>query len=64
MSDVVIKAENIGKKYTIGHQAERGGYTSLRDVLMQMMAISRIGYWRRLELRLSSSRNRSSKYTF
>jgi lipopolysaccharide transport system ATP-binding protein len=47
MSDVVIKAENIGKKYTIGHQAERGGYTSLRDVLMQMMAISRIGYWRR-----------------
>jgi len=62
MSDVVIKAENIGKKYTIGHQAERGGYTSLRDVLMQMMAISRIGYWRRLGLRLSSSRNRS-KYT-
>lgn len=34
MSDVVIKAENIGKKYTIGHQAERGGYTSLRDVLI------------------------------
>jgi len=35
MSDVVIKAENLGKKYTIGHQAENGGYTSLRDVLMQ-----------------------------
>ena len=35
MSDVVIKAENIGKKYVIGHQAERGGYTALRDVLMQ-----------------------------
>ena len=34
MSDVVIKAENIGKMYTIGHQAERGGYTSLRDVMM------------------------------
>ena len=35
MSDIVIKAENIGKKYVIGHQAERGGYTALRDVLMQ-----------------------------
>jgi lipopolysaccharide transport system ATP-binding protein len=35
MSDIVIKSENIGKKYIIGHQAERGGYTSLRDVLMQ-----------------------------
>ena len=35
MSDIVIKAENLGKKYVIGHQAERGGYTALRDVLMQ-----------------------------
>src|SRR5450830_1887710 len=35
MTDIVIKAENLGKKYVIGHQAERGGYTSLRDVLMQ-----------------------------
>ena len=35
MSDIVIKAENLGKKYTIGHQAERGGYKALRDVLMQ-----------------------------
>ena len=35
MPDIVIKAENIGKMYTIGHQAERGGYTSLRDVLTQ-----------------------------
>ena len=35
MYDIVIKAEKIGKKYVIGHQAERGGYTSLRDVLMQ-----------------------------
>jgi hypothetical protein len=26
MNDIVIKAENLGKKYTIGHQAERGGY--------------------------------------
>ena len=35
MSDIVIKAENLGKKYTIGHQAENGRYTALRDVLMQ-----------------------------
>ncbi len=35
MSDIVIKAENLGKKYVIGHQAQRGGYTALRDVLMQ-----------------------------
>jgi len=35
MSDIVIKAENLGKKYTIGHQAERGSYVALRDVLMQ-----------------------------
>jgi predicted AAA+ superfamily ATPase len=35
MSDIVIKAENLGKKYVIGHQAERGGYTALHDVLMQ-----------------------------
>ena len=25
MSDVVIKAENLGKKYTIGHQLSRAG---------------------------------------
>jgi lipopolysaccharide transport system ATP-binding protein len=35
MSDIVIKAENLGKKYLIGHQAEKSGYTALRDVLMQ-----------------------------
>ena len=35
MSEIVIKTENLGKKYVIGHQAERGGYTALRDVLMQ-----------------------------
>jgi lipopolysaccharide transport system ATP-binding protein len=34
MNDTVIRAENISKKYIIGHQAERGGYTALRDVLM------------------------------
>ena len=35
MSDIVIKAENLGKKYLIGHQTNRGGYTALRDILMQ-----------------------------
>jgi lipopolysaccharide transport system ATP-binding protein len=35
MTDIVIKAENLGKMYTIGHQAERSGYMALRDVLMQ-----------------------------
>jgi lipopolysaccharide transport system ATP-binding protein len=35
VSDIVIKAENLGKKYTIGHQAEKGRYLALRDVLVQ-----------------------------
>ncbi|MFH1883220.1 MAG: polysaccharide ABC transporter ATP-binding protein [Planctomycetota bacterium] len=35
MSDIVIKAENLGKKYVIGHRAENGRYVALRDVLMQ-----------------------------
>ena len=35
MNDTIIKAENLGKKYVIGHQAERGDYTLFRDVLMQ-----------------------------
>ena len=34
MSDVIIRAENLGKKYTIGHQAENGRYATLRDVLV------------------------------
>jgi len=34
MSDIVIKAENLGKMYTIGHQAENARYEALRDVLM------------------------------
>ena len=33
MSDVVIRAEGLGKKYVIGHQGESERYTSLRDVL-------------------------------
>ena len=35
MSDVIIKAENLGKKYTIGHHTNSGSYTALRDVWMQ-----------------------------
>lgn len=35
MSDIVIKAENLSKKYIIGHQLQQGSYTALRDVLMQ-----------------------------
>jgi len=35
MNDTVIKAENLGKMYTIGHQGENGRYLALRDELMQ-----------------------------
>src|SRR5258705_12892342 len=31
--DVVIRAEGLGKKYVIGHEAERERYVALRDVL-------------------------------
>ena len=33
--DVVIRAEGLGKKYVIGHAAERERYVALRDVLMR-----------------------------
>ncbi len=33
MSDVVIRAENLGKKYVIGHQAPQERYVALRDVI-------------------------------
>jgi lipopolysaccharide transport system ATP-binding protein len=35
MSDIVIKAENLGKKYNIGHMTDRASYTALRDVWAQ-----------------------------
>ena len=35
MSDIAIRVENLGKKYIIGHQAQNGNYTALRDVLVQ-----------------------------
>ncbi|MBI4855232.1 MAG: ABC transporter ATP-binding protein [Acetobacterium woodii] len=34
MSDIVIKAEALGKLYTIGHEAQNERYLALRDVLM------------------------------
>lgn len=37
MSDIVIRAEGLGKKYLIGHQTERERYTVLRDVLAQIV---------------------------
>jgi ABC-type polysaccharide/polyol phosphate transport system ATPase subunit len=33
MSDVVIRAEGLGKKYLIGHQTRHERYTALRDVI-------------------------------
>jgi lipopolysaccharide transport system ATP-binding protein len=43
MSSVVVSAEHIGKKYTIGHRAENERYQSLRDT----MARSARGLWTR-----------------
>ena len=34
MSDIVIKAENVSKKYIISHKHSNGTYTTLRDVMM------------------------------
>jgi lipopolysaccharide transport system ATP-binding protein len=31
--DIVIRAEGLGKKYVIGHEAQRQGYLALRDVV-------------------------------
>src|SRR6184192_1215526 len=33
MSETVIKAENLGKLYVIGHHSQNGRYIALRDVL-------------------------------
>ena len=35
MPDIVIKAENLGKKYVICHRAAGGGYLALRDEVMR-----------------------------
>src|SRR4051812_9409782 len=31
--DISIRAEGLGKKFSIGHQSERGSYVALRDVV-------------------------------
>ena len=41
--DVVTRVEGLGKKYLVGHQAERERYTALRDV----MARGAKGLWRK-----------------
>jgi homopolymeric O-antigen transport system ATP-binding protein len=41
MSDVVIRAENLGKKYRISHQHERQRYVALRDVLSDKLVAPR-----------------------
>ena len=33
MSNTIVRAENLGKKYVIGHQKEAQKYTALRDVI-------------------------------
>jgi len=43
MSDIVIKAENLGKKYLIGHQAKNARYVALRDVLSHGVS----DFWRK-----------------
>ena len=38
MADIVIKAENLGKRYTIGHQTGRGNGRTFREALIQNTA--------------------------
>ena len=38
MSEVVISAERLGKKYVIGHQAEAKPYLTLRETVMERSA--------------------------
>jgi lipopolysaccharide transport system ATP-binding protein len=41
--DVIIRADRLGKKYLIGHHAERERYVALRDVLVRGAR----GFWRK-----------------
>jgi lipopolysaccharide transport system ATP-binding protein len=34
MSDIIIRAENVGKRYVLNHQNKPGGYTKLSDTLL------------------------------
>src|SRR5438128_543224 len=46
MSNVVIRAENLGKKYRIQHQHERQRYVALRDVFADKL----LAPWRWLSM--------------
>ncbi|MEP7340418.1 MAG: polysaccharide ABC transporter ATP-binding protein [Acidobacteriota bacterium] len=50
MSDVVIRAENLGKKYRIRHQRESQRYSTLRDAVTDKL----LSPWRRLSTPQSS----------
>jgi lipopolysaccharide transport system ATP-binding protein len=56
MSDIVIRAENLGKKYRLQHQQERQHYTALRDVL----AYRAKSLFRNLQSSISNSQNLQS----
>jgi lipopolysaccharide transport system ATP-binding protein len=43
MPDFILRAEGLGKKYTIGHQTEHEGYTALRDVMVHHVG----SFWRK-----------------
>lgn len=51
MSDIVIKAENLGKKYIIGHQTSNGRYTAPQDVWMRNAR----SLWRKIGVRTAFS---------
>src|SRR5262245_34285898 len=53
MSEIVVRAENLGKKYRTSHQRERQRYVALRDVLTDKLLSP--GRWLRS---LASNRNR------
>jgi lipopolysaccharide transport system ATP-binding protein len=38
MSDIVLSARGIGKKYLLRHQAQRGGYSTLRELISERIA--------------------------
>ncbi len=46
MTDIVIQAENLGKKYTIGHQTELGRDVALRGVLVNNARTFAGSLWR------------------
>jgi lipopolysaccharide transport system ATP-binding protein len=60
MSDVVIRAENLGKKYRIQHQRERQRYVALRDVVADKL----LSPWRRLSNSRVSIRESQSEEDF